>query len=158
MSYSFDASSVIHLWENYPAQNDHFKSLWESFVENLNNGTFSISDVALKEIKDKIPDFEERVQPKPNPEQKNITDLQIVQDIKDNLGIEEDKYHPKGVNENNLFIIAVTKRNNHILVSEEAVQNNLPVEKSKYKIPAVCKEIAKIECADIQTLLNKNIL
>lgn len=58
MSYNFDASSIIHLWDNYPPKNSHFDSLWNSFVQNFNNGIFAISDIALREVKHKITNFE----------------------------------------------------------------------------------------------------
>ncbi len=60
--------------------------------------------------------------------------------IKVLLGIEEDNYHPKGVCENDLLIIATAKIEGYTLVTEESRQNFLPNLKSKMKIPAVCAE------------------
>lgn len=58
--------------------------------------------------------------------------------IKRLLQIQGDDYHPKGVGENDLFIIACSKLRNLSLVSDEERQPNLPQVPSKMKIPAVC--------------------
>lgn len=155
MNYSFDASSFIYLWDNYPYENDHFKSLWDAFKKKFKNKTFFISDVALEEVRKKIPNFKETFPEIKAEIKKTIADLDEVQKIKNTLGIEEDEYG-KGVGENDLLIIAITKRNKYILVSEEKIQIDLSkTKKQNYKIPAVCKEIAKIECCNIVSLLKE---
>ncbi len=65
--------------------------------------------------------------------------LELALEIKHLLGIEE-KYHPKGVDENDLFIISTAKINSTVLITEENRQPNLPnIDiRTKYKIPAVC--------------------
>ena len=35
MLYSFDASSVIHFYDNYQMDNPHLKSLWDWFAEKI---------------------------------------------------------------------------------------------------------------------------
>ncbi len=55
--------------------------------------------------------------------------LLLASQIKALLDIEEEKY-TKGVGENDLFIIAVAKETNMILISEEGRQNKLPQLKS----------------------------
>lgn len=54
------------------------------------------------------------------------------------LGIANDQYHPKGVDENDLLIIASAQTLQHPLLSDENRQQNLPQDRRKYKIPAVC--------------------
>lgn len=168
MSYSFDTSSLIHLWDNYPITNPHFKTLWETLSQKFESGLFTISDIALKEFKDKIPDFgkelgkrihhfEKGFEITLKAESQSIEDLITARNFKEKLDIKGEKYG-SGVGKNDLLIIAVAKRNHRTLVSEEAKQPKLPKEKPKYKIPAVCKEIAEIPCMNIQELLWDNIL
>jgi hypothetical protein len=54
--YSFDASSMILAWDNYPPENSHFDSLWQWFSEQIDNKIFSISAKALDEVGHKIPE------------------------------------------------------------------------------------------------------
>ncbi len=137
--YSFDASSMIHAWDNYPISNPHFESLWQWFAEQIDNSQFGISKIALDEVSHKIPECGEwlknnhiKVYPL------TPRSLLTAQQIKTLLGILEEEY-TKGVGENDLFIISIAKETTTTLVSEEARQNNLPSLKSNYKIPAVCK-------------------
>ncbi|MCF6354106.1 MAG: DUF4411 family protein [Candidatus Polarisedimenticolaceae bacterium] len=136
--YSFDASSMIHAWDNYPPSNLHFNSLWDWVAEQIKNKNFSISKKALEEVAHKIPECGQWL---------NEHHIQVfaltpsvlltAQRIKTSLGIEEENY-TNGVGENDLFIIAIAKETNTILISEEGKQNRLPKLKSNYKIPAVC--------------------
>jgi len=54
------------------------------------------------------------------------------------LGIENENYHPKGVGENDIIIIATAKIMETVLVSNEAMQTGVPQDFRKRKIPAVC--------------------
>lgn len=133
----FDASSIIHAWDNYPIEN--FPPLWEWLAGQIETDEFAIPQVALEEVVKKSPDCGEWLK-----EQK-ITVLPLTNDvlqqaiaIKHQLGIVEDDYHPKGVSENDIFIIATAKVAGTILISDEARQFRLPDVPAKYKIPAVC--------------------
>ena len=84
----------------------------------------------------------------------------IVQEamrIKGLLGIVNDNYHPKGVGENDLLIIAAAKVHNLELVSDESTQKRLPDIASKRKIPAVCdmNEVA-VKCIDFLTYIKRS--
>jgi len=152
--YSFDASSMIHAWDNYPPANPHFESLWEWIAENISDRQFSISKKAFEEVNHKIPECgkwlkDNHIEMIPL----TSTGLLIAQEIKTLLGIVEEQY-TKGVGENDLLIIAMAKESNTILISEESRQNNLPALKSNYKIPAVCNmQEVQVECINFLELL-----
>lgn len=152
--YSFDASSMIHAWDNYPPENAHFDSFWEWFASSIQNKEFVISKKAFEEVSHKIPECGIWLQNN-NIEIHNLTpqSLLIARDIKASLGIIEDKY-TKGVGENDLFIIAIAKESGATLVSEEGRQSPLPTQKSNYKIPAVCNiESVNVDCCNFLSLL-----
>ena len=62
----------------------------------------------------------------------------VAMSIKQAIGVANDQYHPKGVDENDLLIIAAAKVHGAKLITNEARQFGLQVEARKYKIPAVC--------------------
>lgn len=136
--YSFDASSMIHAWDNYPPENKHFDSLWEWFSNKMQSKEFVISKKAFEEVSHKIPECGTWLQDN-NIKIYDLTSesLLIASDIKELLGIIEEKY-TRGVGENDLFIIAIAQELGTTLVTEEGRQGVLPALKSNYKIPAVC--------------------
>jgi hypothetical protein len=136
--YSFDASSIILAWDNYPIENEHFESFWNWFADKVETKAFVISEVALREVRDKVPECGRWLKDHHIEVLKRTPSVLIqAQSIKVLLGIEEENYHPKGVGENDLLIIAIAKENHTVLVSEEH-QNNIPPTRLKYKIPTVC--------------------
>lgn len=64
--------------------------------------------------------------------------LQHALAIKGLLGIYNDAYHPRGVDENDIMIIATAKAAGWVLVTEEGMQGVRPKDRRKFKIPAVC--------------------
>lgn len=136
--YSFDASSIIHAWDNYPPSNPHFDSLWQWMAEQIENQQFNISKKAMDEVEYKIPECGQWLKEN-NIQIFSLTSsaLLLASKIKALLDIEEENY-TKGVGENDLLIIAIAKKTNTTLISEEGKQNKLPQLKSNYKIPAVC--------------------
>jgi len=136
--YSFDASSVIHAWDNYPIDNELFEPLWEWFADKVEVQEFNISEIALAEVTAKIPECGKWLKDHQIEVFKISPNILLeAQRIKTLLDIEEDEYG-SGVGENDLLIIAVAKEYDLTLVTEEKRQNNLPTLKYNYKIPAVC--------------------
>lgn len=133
----FDASSMIYAWDNYPMR--QFPGLWEWMAERIDEKNLVMPKVAFDETKRNLPECAEWL--KNNDvvllEVSNETVREALR-IKDLVGIEGDHYHPNGVGENDLFIIATAKVHKGELVSDESRQTSLPTEPSKRKIPAVC--------------------
>lgn len=133
----FDASSMVYAWDNYPIH--QFPGLWEWIAEQMAKKVLVMPVVAFDEVANEEQDCGQWL------EEKNIKKLYITnviaQDsnrIKKLLGIEGDSYHPKGVGENDIFIIATARDHGAELVSDEGKQNQLPAIAAKRKIPAVC--------------------
>ena len=134
----FDASSIIHAWDNYPPE--LFPPLWDWLGREIADGNLAIPDVALEEVAKKAPECAAWL--KGN----DITVFPLTSEvlaeslrIKHLLGIEEDQYNAKGVGENDIFIIATASVNGLTLVSDEGRQFKKPDILAKYKIPAVCE-------------------
>jgi len=133
----FDASSMIYAWDNYPLR--QFPGLWDWMVVQIDEKKLVMPSVALEEVVSKTPDCGAWL---------NANDLEelkinnsIVQDamrIKGLLRIVDDNYHPRGVGEIDLFIIATARAHSAELVSDEERQTTLPQNPAKKKIPAVC--------------------
>lgn len=61
-------------------------------------------------------------------------------EIMRSLGLKDAISHPKGVDENDIFLIATGAVTNNAVISNEAEQPKIPDEIKKYKIPLVCKQ------------------
>jgi len=128
---------MIYAWDNYPI--DQFPGLWEWMEAQIQDKSLVMPNVAFKEVSEKMPECGDWL--KEAGIELLAIDNVILQDtmrIKKLLGITGDKYHPKGVGENDLFIIATARARGGELISDEARQRSLPQEKAKRKIPAVC--------------------
>ena len=134
---AFDASSMIYAWDNYPFE--QFPPLWEWMGSLISQVQIVMSTVAFEEVSHKTPDcceWLESVSLQRFPMSNSI--LKEASRIKVLIGVEDDGYDPRGVDENDLFIIASAKISGLSLVSDEAKQPNRPVNPRKYKIPLVC--------------------
>jgi uncharacterized protein DUF4411 len=133
----FDASSMIYAWDNYPVR--QFPPLWKWVAEQIEQNRLVMPRVAFEEVADKTPDCGDWLREN-KLEQLEISNtiIQGSMRIKDLLGIVDDNYHPKGVGENDIFIIATAWVHKAELVSDEERQPTLPNIPSKRKIPAVC--------------------
>jgi predicted nucleic acid-binding protein len=133
----FDASSMIYAWDHYPLR--QFPGLWKWMAVQIKNKTLMMPSVAFEEVASKTPDCGEWLK---------SNDLEVLQisnvivqaamRIKELLRIVGDQYHPKGVGEIDLLIIATSKAQGAELVSDEEKQSTLPQIPAKRKIPAVC--------------------
>lgn len=133
---TFDASSIIHGWDNYPV--DQFPPFWKWIASQIQSQIFSIPKVAFDEVHGKAPDCAEWLRTN-GIERINMSNaiLEEAMCIKKLLGIEDDRYGT-GVGENDIFIIATARVESFELVSNESRQDTLPKDKLKMKIPAVC--------------------
>lgn len=150
---TFDASSMIYAWDNYPP--DQFPPLWNWMADKIEKGRFSIPEVAFEEVERKAPDCSAWLEAQPIA--RLAVSNEIIQEafrIKKLLKIDGDKYHPKGVGENDLIIIATAKSEGVSLISNEGCQPLLPKELAKAKIPAVCAMAeVKVKCLDFLALI-----
>jgi hypothetical protein len=137
-------------------ENPHLSMLWAWFKMKVEEGEFVVSRRAYDETARKVsPEFIEWIK-EIEIIKDTIEDLNEAQRIKELLNIEEDDFHPKGVGENDIFIISISKRINAILDSNED-QYTRPDIKKKYKIPNVCRiPEVDIECINFAELLRRN--
>lgn len=133
----FDASSVIHAWDNYPV--DQFPPLWNWIASQIEAEAFVMPKVAFEEVEHKYPECAQWL--KENEIQCVDATNEILQKamhIKGLLGIQGDKYHARGVDEKDIIIIATAKDLGMELVSDEGKQPLTPKEAAKLKVPGVC--------------------
>lgn len=129
---------MIYAWDNYPLK--QFPGLWRWLDLMVQKKHIALPSVAFDEVRHKTPDcvnWLEECCLKVLEIESSV--LQEALRIKGILGIINDDYHPKGVDENDLLIIASARAYNVKLVSDESRQPSMPNEPRKYKIPAVCK-------------------
>lgn len=142
----FDASSMIYAWDNYPI--GQFPGLWEWMAGQIGSKQLVMPSVAFEEVGHKVPECSEWLKEN-DLELLPVTGaiLQGAMEIKAALGIIGDAYHAKGVDENDLLIIATARAKGAVLVSDEAKQPGPIQVPSKRKIPAVCAmAIVSVTC------------
>ena len=135
--HTLDASSIIHAWDNYPLT--QFPGLWNWLSAEIQSQRLSIAVVALEEVSHKSPDCATWLKAH-NIRRLPMSNavLQAAKQIKDDVGIQNDQYHPKGVDENDILIIAAAQYHGATLITNEARQSSSPKEPTRRKIPAVC--------------------
>lgn len=135
---TFDASSILHAWDNYPI--GVFPPVWDWLANEIGNSALVISDTALEEVGHRNEACRDWIRDAPIKRIDTDQDVLLAaEQFKQELGIKGDNYHPKGVDENDLLIIASAYCHGYELISNEAVQNKLPAKRWRYKIPAVCQ-------------------
>ena len=149
----FDASAIIHAWDNYPIAN--FPAFWDWVEVAIRSEKFAMSEIAFVEVKNKTPDCGEWLKNK-GIRKIPLSDEVLVKaaEIKGILGIIAENYHSNGVGENDLLIVSAAYIENAVLLTEESRQNILPTQKRRYKIPSVCAldEVAVI-CSNVRELI-----
>jgi hypothetical protein len=153
---TFDASSILYAWDNYPPE--QFPPLWQWIAGKITSGDFSIPSVAFEEVDSRLPDCAQWLT------EKNVTRLEMSNDImlealriKKLLGIGDEGYGTKGVGENDLLIIATAKIHELQLISNEGRQALLPKVLANCKIPAVCGMASvDVPCVDFITLIKES--
>ena len=151
--YILDASSIIHAWDTYPLF--HFPPVWDWVEENIRAGEFSISSTALNEVKNSAPDCANWLT------ERSIFVCELDSNVLESairiqtaLEIDEFRDYPKGVGENDLYIIATAKKLGFTLVSNESKQPKRPSSLQNYKIPAVCElPSVKVKCISFLDLI-----
>ncbi len=121
----FDASSLIHAWDNYPLE--QFPPLWRWLAEQIEAEDIAVPQVAYEEVAAKTPECGDWLRDagvRRLPVTAEI--LQRALQIKGFLAIVDDAYHPKGVGENDILIVATAAVENAELVSNEARQTKVP--------------------------------
>lgn len=153
---TFDASSIIYAWDNYPLR--QFPPLWRWIAAQISARECNMPQSAFEEVKKRSPDCAKWLRDQ-DIERIAVTN-DILQDafrIKNLLEIKGDKYHPKGVGENDLVIIATARIKKSELVSNEGRQTQFPNVPAKAKIPAVCGlNDVKVDCIDFITLIKRS--
>ena len=133
----FDASGIIHAWDEYPIE--HFPAFWQWIELRVRNGECRICEEAFREVEHKYPECAAWL--KEREIQRILLNDDVLQEanaIKNLLEIEEEDFG-SGVDENDLYVIATAKMEAESVLTTEARQNNLPQKKKNYKIPAVCE-------------------
>ncbi len=109
--YSFDASSMIHVWDNYPPSNLNFNSLWTWIAEQIENKDFSISKKALEEVGHKVPECGQWLR-EHNIQEFALTSLALktAQSIKISLNIEEEVFGKKALERMIYLLLPLLKK------------------------------------------------
>lgn len=135
--HALDASSILHARDNYPL--DQFPGLWDWLAIEIQAQRLSMATVALDEVGHKSPECATWLKGQNIRRLPMSNDVLLAaMDIKQQVGIRNDQYHPKGVDENDILIIAAAQYHGASLITDEKRQFGKQVEPTKLKIPAVC--------------------
>ena len=132
-----DVSSAIYAWDNYPIE--QFPPLWKWLGVQVQGTSLTIPAVAFDEVAHVVPDCGEWL--KEHDVQRLAISNAILANalsIKASLKIVGENYHPRGVGENDILIIATARAYHGELISEEGRQKLAPDVLAKRKIPSVC--------------------
>jgi predicted nucleic acid-binding protein len=153
--YLIDTSSLILLWHTYPIKNFPSVSSW--FGELIEQGQVLICHTVLEECKKNAPELYNWLKGlKFNVYSLTQEVILVAKDIESKMGIAE--YSPKGVDENDLFIIATAKIVKRTLITNEAPQRDVSKinRLAKYKIPAVCQlPYVQVDCVNLIAMITK---
>jgi hypothetical protein len=153
---AFDASAMMHAWDNYPI--DQFPALWTWIASEIAAQRIAMAVVALEEVAHKLPECVTWLR------EQHVARLSMTaavlteaMRIKGLLGINDDRYSPKGVDENDLLIVASAKLNGRELICNEGRQLALPQLMPNCKIPAVCGlPTVNVSCLDFVSYMKRS--
>lgn len=137
--FLLDASSALNAWSTYPI--GVFKTMWTWLdSSHISGGTLQIVRENLEEINHKEQKCCETLKAY-GIKVISPTDriLQSAESIKSSLGISDDRYTPKGVDYNDLLLIATAEVNGYSVISDEYRQPSSPSNIANAKIPLVCQ-------------------
>lgn len=152
---AFDTSSIVHAWDNYPIQK--FPRLWAWLAQQLVASEIVFPSVVIEEVRFVSPDCLQWMN-EVGFQQLPMTDATLMRalETREYLGI-NDPRGTGGVGENDIFIVCAASLNGCGLVSNEAVQAIPPVNRQKYKMPAVCSLPAlRVDCINFLQYLNSS--
>ena len=161
--YCVDANSFITSWNTaYPVK--VFPSLWAQIAQHQND------IILIKPVFDEIDPVSSADQKLHRDkkrekyplhvwmEDNSFTPTAITDDTKIiSLKLEQEyeiNNNPKGVDQNDIALIAYAKYENKTVVTLEAKQPQKPEKKCNYKIPLVCDE-QKVECISFIEMLER---
>ncbi len=104
----FDASSLIHAWNNYPFE--QFPPFWDWLTNQIDAQEIVIPREALTEVSQISPECHGWLT------RNKLQIIEVSNDIANEasrikrlIGVVNDNYHPKGVDENDIIIISTAK-------------------------------------------------
>ncbi len=132
-----DASSILWAWDTYPIQ--QFPGVWRWLATLVEDHELVLSEVNGEEVGHKSEECASWLR-EHNCRHLNVSDgiLKEAMRIKGLLGIVDDRYNKKGVDENDLICIATARIHGLELISDEGLQLNPPTNPANFKIPRVC--------------------
>ena len=149
-----DATSWIDAWLRYPLR--QFPRFWEWIAGELADGNMQTVRVVHKEVEHKIGECSQWLGDSgmtyPDVSADDVLSRGVQ--IKGDAGITGDiKDNPRGIDDNDLELIAVASLTGGIVVTEEHPQmdsqkkKGIPPKSINYKIPMVCR-INDVECTN----------
>ena len=151
-----DASSALHAWDNYPIEN--LPTIWSWLDSEIASERIVIPRVALDEVGHISPECRRWMVSidgfKPIEVDNAIASHALL--VNGEIGVQNDQYG-SGVDANDVIIIATAKACSFELVSNESRQPALPINRKKYKIPAVCNlQSIGVTCINFADLIKSS--
>ena len=134
---AFDTSAIVYAWEKYPKS--QFPLLWEWLALRIRDNEIVIPEAALLELSHVERDCFAWLTGSSIQRLKTTNEvMERAQQLTKELEVTNGEFSARGVDQNDLIIIAASELAGAKSVTEESVQNNKPLYKKNSKIPAVC--------------------
>lgn len=159
--YCLDANAFIQPWEQiYPK--DVFSSLWKQIIKHkeqiiIIKNIFNEIDPLNKRLKEADPIKKKAL--RSWLENNQFSPVTVPKDVQNSSLLLERKYQTrlkltKGADQNDITLIAYTKKYEKTLVTLEKYQNDIPKYKYKYKIPLICEK-ENVKCINYVQFLRE---